>query len=732
MIYVDRSALKVPAVLTSSKAQKAFVVAKEFYARPLNSRLQEHPEFRAEIWNEAKPVLTQLFHGKCAYCETEIAASGVSEIDMFRPKAGSLNDDGSFAPDHYWWLTYEWFNLYLSCRQCNRHKGSRFPVKGLRVKVPKGAKAQLGASWYVKDLKTEKPFLLDPCEKGFNPDQHFVFDPETGVVAGLTTRGKVSIEVFDLNRGDLLRKRQYRLKQVVTLVNMLAPGANLGPPIEALKQAQNAAGEFAAAQRQVIRRLLLERRKVPEVRRALTDLGIIDVRKPLRRPSHLYVQSEQVRKIVSTSRSEKIAREKQKAERAGLNPQYITRIEIHNFRVIKDLDLSFPPPDQDEKSWTVLLGENGVGKSSILKAVALALQDKEYLSSGVLDPATILRSGTRKGYVRVHMTDYSKPFEVLFDNKTFQKTNDNQLQTYVFGYGSTRLLPHSDYKPALTKGVVRTENLFDPFLPLVNARSWMLSLGSRSFGYTALALKDLLLRKKNDRLFRRKGKIKLRLGEFESSVPLELLSDGYQSMVALTADILKVMLETWPTADKAQGIVLLDEIDVHLHPRWKVEVVNRLRRTFPYVQFLVTTHDPLCLMGTQPGEVHVLERDDATGELTATQFDVPPGTTADRVLTGFWFGLPSTTDSGTLRMLQDYYRLQRARRTPTNQTRLHHLQEELRSRLGAFADTSIDRIAQSVAADVIRGRYQSWNLKRREQAHSEIKAKVVRRLERRG
>ena len=105
----------------------------------------------------------------------------------------------------------------------------------------------------------------------------------------------------------------------------------------------------------------------------------------------------------------------------------------------------------------------------------------------------------------------------------------------------------------------------------------MLKLKRSPFGYTALALKDLLVRENKDRLFRRNGEIKLRLADFGESIPLEELSDGYQSIIAVTADILKVIFETWPTADKAQGIILIDEIDVHLHPRWKVEIVSRLR-----------------------------------------------------------------------------------------------------------------------------------------------------------
>jgi hypothetical protein len=96
------------------------------------------------------------------------------------------------------------------------------------VKVPKGPRAKLGASWYERELKIEKPLLLDPCEKGFDPDAHLVFDSETGRVAGLTKRGKVTIEIFDLNRSELIEARKGVLAKVVSC----HPGewADHGPP----------------------------------------------------------------------------------------------------------------------------------------------------------------------------------------------------------------------------------------------------------------------------------------------------------------------------------------------------------------------------------------------------------------------------------------------------------------------------------------------------------------------
>ena len=737
MIYVDRTSVPAPAVLSSPKAVSVFSVVKAFYKRKLSSRLQERAEFRPEIWTETKPALERLFNGKCAYCETRIGALTLAEVNKFRPTSGSLNLDGKFDPDHYWWLAYEWFNLYLSCALCARNKASKFPIVGRRVKIPDDKEAKLGASWFPKDLLSEKPLLLDPCERDFDPDKHLLFDFETGHVAGRTERGNVTIETFEFNRPNLIEGRKRVLQNVVSWVDYLVSTRKSRDILEKLRAAQEPTSEYAAAQRQVVRRLLSEHADELDGLKILEEFRVLH---PQKKPPVLGgqkpaqdVHTKEVRRIIKKSTAQTRAREKRKTHRPGLSAQYITRIEIHNFRVIEDLDLKFKvSPEGTEKSWMVLLGENGVGKSSILKAITLALQNRDYFAAARLDAEKFLRIGTDSGYVKVHLTDYSQPFHLQFNKEGFTKLDDNQIQTCFFGYGGTRLLPQGNHKPATTKGLIRAENLFDPFLPLINAKSWMLTLKPRPFGYSALALKDLLVRKKEDRLFRRNGEIKLALADFRNSVPLEELSDGYQSIIALTADILKVMLETWPTADKAQGIILIDEIDVHLHPRWKVEIVSRLRRTFPRVQFIITTHDPLCLMGTEKGEVHVLHRKAETEQIVATQFDIPPGTTADRVLTGFWFGLPSTMDRSTQELLQKYYRLERAKRTPATKTRLLYMEKELRTRLGTFNDTSIDRIAQSVAAEFLADKNRSWTTEERAKARSDIRAKVNRKLRRRG
>jgi hypothetical protein len=88
------------------------------------------------------------------------------------------------------------------------------------------------------------------------------------------------------------------------------------------------------------------------------------------------------------------------------------------------------------------------------------------------------------------------------------------------------------------------------------------------------------------------------------------MSDGYQAMFAMVVEILtQTALSTKQVPDPArlEAVVLVDEIEAHLHPTWQRNVIPLLRATFPKCQFVVSTHSPLVVASAEPGEVHVLE-----------------------------------------------------------------------------------------------------------------------------
>ena len=125
--------------------------------------------------------------------------------------------------------------------------------------------------------------------------------------------------------------------------------------------------------------------------------------------------------------------------------------------------------------------------------------------------------------------------------------------------------------------------------------------------------------------------------------------------------------------ETAEGIVLLDEIGSHLHPRWRMHIVTSFRRAFPRLQFLASTHDPLCLRGLENGEAVVLRRS-PRGRVFRVP-DLPPvkGQRVDQLLTSDFFGLHSTRDPQVESDFIEYYRLLALRNPSPNQ--LRHINE---------------------------------------------------------
>lgn len=101
--------------------------------------------------------------------------------------------------------------------------------------------------------------------------------------------------------------------------------------------------------------------------------------------------------------------------------------------------------------------------------------------------------------------------------------------------------------------------------------------------------------------------------EREGKTPITNLSDGYRCMVSMVGDIAHRASRLNPhfgadAAKKTKGIVMIDELDLHLHPKWQRRVVEDLKAAFPEVQFIVSTHSPFILQSLEPGEVIDLDR----------------------------------------------------------------------------------------------------------------------------
>ncbi len=708
MIHVEQGA--APSTFRSAEFRRNRKELEEFFASPAGERKKLRFRFESVASYRVVAALRKAFLGKCAYCESPIKEASSGQLDSFRPRQRAVGLDGRVDEDHYWWLAYEWSNVRACCVTCNRLKASRFPIEG-----PRALPGTTG-----KELEKENRLLLDPCID--IPEEQLLFNDQ-GQVASSTLKGRTTIDVLGLNREDLVLQRGTALKELQVewrdLLQALTGKAS-GLPSELLMQGLlSPHNPFQALRRQFLqdwsRQAVAAEPERSGLRKALSPFLQLRTALPPApaappqpesferswrgRPLSLGIEVESesaparqtVDKTFDDYRAHLAAQESYSVEaEAGLESYYaktrlIERIEIHNFKGIRDLKLAFPPV-QARGTCLLLLGENGTGKSSILQAVALALMGRQHQerlrAAHGLDARTYLTEGEESGSVHVHLTGSLEPVRMTFSRGSERfELEPEDPKVLLLGYGSTRLLPRPGAVPVEGFGASKADNLFSPVVPLEDADGWLSRLAPEELRQMEEGLKKLLLLGDDAHFLPEGSPPRIKVEAFGTRVSLDRLSDGYQSIVALATDVMSVMKLRWPEMELAEGIVLIDEIDAHLHPRWKMQVVQRLRQVFPGLQFLMTSHDPLCLLGLEAGEVAVMRRDSKGGVHVLTDLPSPQGLRVDQILTSEFFGLNSTRSPEDDRLFEEYYSLLAERKlSRPQQQRLEELKKELEKR----------------------------------------------------
>jgi AAA domain, putative AbiEii toxin, Type IV TA system len=333
--------------------------------------------------------------------------------------------------------------------------------------------------------------------------------------------------------------------------------------------------------------------------------------------------------------------------------------------------------------------------------VALTLMGAEERDALGLDARSYVRNGTRGGFVRVHLAGSPDPLELRFSRTSSAFRGGDEPKLILLAYGATRLLPRRGEEAPPSSSLARVRNLFDPFSPIGDSTDWLLSLDDRTFEAIARALKGLLGLQSDDRLIRNRRSGRVDVQAFGLRVPLEHLSDGYQSVVALATDLMISLLRQWPSVDAAEGTVLIDELGAHLHPRWRMRIVSSLRQVFPRVEFLASTHDPLCLRGLGDGEVVVVKRDPDGEVVAVTDLPSVAGLRVDQLLTSEHFGLNSTIDPELDALFAEYYLLKaKPHRSAADAKRLRELAAQL-DELDVLGSTRRERIVLGAADDYL-------------------------------
>jgi uncharacterized protein (TIGR02646 family) len=160
--------------------------------------------FAQEIYAHAtvKEALVKAQHRKCCYCEARTGRGG--DVEHFRPKQAYCQAAGEpLQYPGYYWLTYEWSNLFLACAICNqRHKRNFFPLQNPHERV----------SDHKSRLQSEQPLLIDPSQE--NPEDFMGFRGEISFAIDGQPKGKNTIELIGLNRPSLQEDRLEKLQDL--------------------------------------------------------------------------------------------------------------------------------------------------------------------------------------------------------------------------------------------------------------------------------------------------------------------------------------------------------------------------------------------------------------------------------------------------------------------------------------------------------------------------------------
>jgi hypothetical protein len=163
------------------------------------------------------------------------------------------------------------------------------------------------------------------------------------------------------------------------------------------------------------------------------------------------------------------------------------------------------------------------------------------------------------------------------------------------------------------------------------------------------------------------GRIRYRVGG--RSVPTISLSDGYRSILAMAGDLIWRLLQAFPSSQhphQEEGVVLIDELDIHLHPAWQREIAGWLRRQFPNLQFIVATHSPMVAAGAGSDALTLRFRLE-DGKTRVDRVENISAMSVDRILQSRAFGLVSSFSPETQQKIDRYDDLVRKGKRRTEQ-----------------------------------------------------------------
>lgn len=379
---------------------------------------------------------------------------------------------------------------------------------------------------------------------------------------------------------------------------------------------------------------------------------------------------------------------------------YLKKLVIENVRCFgAKQKINFTDSDGKISQWTVILGDNGTGKTSILRSIVSLLPspqsflvkrnhlDTEYdlsINNGWRNAWDLKhKDGEKESKLSLTIVETENAFVENTDDpemdlsfslshKRINSDNYNQetskLDTrlfspvFCFSYGANRKMAEKSLSDESFSNT--SETLFKDDALLQNSSEYFLRLDyetakSRKGSEELRRVKELLLKVlpdgvqdiqvvKSGRL-QREVQVKTAFGW----VKLNELSLGYKTTIAWLIDFATKMIyyhQNSKTPFDEPAILILDEIDLHMHPAWQREIIDKLTRIFSKTQFIVTAHSPLIAQAALNSNLALLKR---TGDhiRIVNEPEIVRSWRIDQVLTSDLFGLKDSRDTKTAKIL---------------------------------------------------------------------------------
>ncbi len=362
-----------------------------------------------------------------------------------------------------------------------------------------------------------------------------------------------------------------------------------------------------------------------------------------------------------------------------------TGLKLANLRAIETAEFRFQP------GFNLIVGVNGVGKTSVLDALSVCLSavvkqanrlrgrsrafsiDDIRIGTDALTVECGVRIGeqefsylihkprersapqkTKAGMPREQVYDTPERSEFIGDASVTIPADEPGGRPLAVLFSTNRAVPSEQApgKGAASGGIATAfaDAFMDRRLRLAEFGAWLMvqeSLRSErpAAGRVLAACQDAVTRFLPGYANLRQhgeGRPQLWIDRNSMTIPVSQLSDGERGILALVLDLTRRLVQANPNftdpASDAEAVVLIDEIDLHLHPKWQRQIIQKLTKTFPRCQFIATTHSPQIIGEVEHGRIHII----ANGEVYSPTHSF--GVDSSRVLEEIMDSPPRATE----------------------------------------------------------------------------------------